>query len=179
MILGRMVGCLETIGIAVFALILGAFGASTLMRHLDERQRVEPEPGAQDTVPPVTRSRIRVEVLNGAGLPGAAERVTELLRRRGFDVVDFGNAERFDHPRTRVLDRVGNPEHAREVAAALQGVPIESVPDSSLYLDVTVIIGRDLEDLLGRAERRSGEGVGWRRRIGRSLDWVRERIPWP
>jgi hypothetical protein len=174
-----MVSCLETVGIAVFALVLGAFGASTLMRHVDGRQMVDSEPGIEDTTPPVSRSRIRVEVRNGAGLPGAAERVTELLRRRGFDVVDFGNADRFDHPRTRVLDRVGNRAYAREVAAALQAVPIESAPDSSLYLDVTVIIGHDLDSLLEGADAGAAKKSRWRQRMEDALEWTRERMPWP
>ena len=84
------------------------------------------------------------------------------LRRRGFDVVDFGNADRFDHERTVVLDRIGRPEYAREVAATFQGLPIESAPDSGLYLDVTVRIGRDLEEVLERADEEAGEVRGWR-----------------
>ncbi len=178
MILGRIAGCLETVGIAVLALVLGAFVASTLMRHVDQRERPDSEPGVEATAPPVSRTRIRVEVRNGAGLPGAAERVTDLLRRRGFDVVDFGNARRFDHERTHVLDRIGNPGYARDVAAVLQGVPIESAPDSSLYLDVTVMIGRDLEEVMERADPGGAEGSGWRRRIERMLDSARERVPW-
>ncbi|MGH7542544.1 MAG: LytR C-terminal domain-containing protein [Gemmatimonadota bacterium] len=167
--LRRAAGCLETIGIAVFALVIGAFAASTLLRHVDGPDRQEVDPGAADTAPPLARARIRVEVRNGSGTAGAAERVTELLRRRGFDVVDFGNADRFDHERTVVLDRIGRPDYAREVAAAFQGLPIESAPDSSLYLDVTVRIGRDLETVLERADEEAAEGGGWRR-------WL-ERIP--
>ncbi|HKY61108.1 MAG TPA: LytR C-terminal domain-containing protein [Gemmatimonadota bacterium] len=167
--LRRAVGCLQTVGIAVFALVIGAFSASTVMRHLDRPRPAEVEPGAADSVPPLSRARIRIEVRNGSGTAGAAERVTEILRRRGFDVVDFGNADRFDYERTVVLDRIGRPEYAREVAAAFQGLPIESAPDSSLYLDVTVRIGRDLEEVLDPADQEAAEGEGWRR-------WLR-RIP--
>ena len=167
--LRQAVGCLETVGIAVFALVIGAFAASTVLRHMDGPGLPEIDPGAGDSAPPLARARIRVEVRNGSGMAGAAERVTELLRRRGFDVVDFGNADRFDHERTVVLDRIGRPEYAREVAAAFQGLPIESAPDSSLYLDVTVRIGRDLEDVLERADEEAGEDRGWR-------GWLR-RIP--
>lgn len=179
MILRRMVGCLEVLGIAVLALVLGTFAASTFMRHVDRREAPETEPGVGDTAPPVSRSRIRIEVRNGAGLPGAAERVTELLRRRGFDVVDFGNAERFDHQRTHVLDRIGNPGHAREVASVLRGVPIESAPDSTLYLDVTVMLGRDLGAVMERADPEAVERPAWRRRIERALEWIRRELPWP
>ena len=167
--LRRATGCMETLGIAVFALAIGAFAASTVLRHVDGPETGPIPPGAADTAPPLARSKIRVEVRNGSGTAGAAERVTELLRRRGFDVVDFGNADRFDHERTVVLDRVGRPDYAREVAAAFQGVPIESTPDSSLYLDVTVRIGRDLEMVLEGADGDAAGDGGWRR-------WL-ERIP--
>lgn len=177
MILGRLAGCIETVGIAVLALVLGAFAASTLMRHLDERETANLEPRMEDTAPSVPRPRIRVEVRNGSGLPGAAERMTELLRRRGFDVVDFGNADRFDHERTHVLDRIGNRAYAREVAAVLQGVPIESAPDSSLYLDVTVMIGGDLDEVMERAVPGETGESGWRRRFESMVEWARERLP--
>lgn len=179
MILKRIGGCLETIGIAVLALVLGAFAASTFLRHLDRPEAASPPPGTEDAPPPASRARIRVEVRNGAGLPGAAERMTDLLRRHGFDVVDFGNADRFDHPRTHVLDRIADPAYAREVAGVLQGVPIESAPDSSLYLDVTVVVGRDLEEVLERADPDGTEARGWRRRVGALLERAREMVPWP
>jgi hypothetical protein len=40
-----------------------------------------------------------------------------------------------------VLDRSGHPEWARLVADALGGGRVESRPDSSRYLDVTVLLG--------------------------------------
>jgi hypothetical protein len=84
--------------------------------------------------------RIRVEVLNATRTRGLARRATRHLRDRGFDVVGMGNA---DAPldSTLVLDRSGHPEWARLVAEALGGAHVESRPDSSRYLDVTVLIG--------------------------------------
>jgi hypothetical protein len=93
-----------------------------------------------DTVVP--SERVRVEVLNGAGVPGLARSVTQQLRRAGFDVVYFGNAPARDS--TVVLDRVGKGEAAAQVARALGGAArVASEPDSALYLDVTVVLGRD------------------------------------
>jgi hypothetical protein len=159
-------GRVETVAIVVFALVLGAFGASTWMRHVGPRT---PSPAATvgDSLapPPVERARIRVQVRNGSGIPGAALEVTEFLREGGFDVVDFGNAEEFDEPRTIVIDRVGAPDRAREVAAALRGVPIRSAVDTTLYLDVTVLVGRDALGLLSGGD---GEDErGWRTWLGR------------
>ncbi len=83
--------------------------------------------------------RIKVEVLNGTKTQGLARRATLYLRGRGFDVVGSGtNSE----PRaaTIVYDRSGHPEWARLVAKAMNA-PVVSRPDSSRYLDVTVILG--------------------------------------
>lgn len=86
-------------------------------------------------------TRIKVEVLNGTRTPGLAKRATRYLRDRGFDVVGSGtNSE----PRatTVVYNRSSNPEWARLVARALNATAV-NLPDSSRYLDVTVILGAD------------------------------------
>lgn len=163
-------GRLETVAIVFFALVLGAFAASTWMRHAG-RERAPAAPSTPDSLapPPVERARIRVEVRNGSGIPGAAADVTAYLRGAGFDVVDFGNAEEFDVTRTTVIDRVGVPERAREVAAALRGVPIRSGPDSTLYLDVTVLVGRDAPGLLSAGGEEEGDSR-WQRWLDRVRD---------
>ena len=84
-------------------------------------------------------TRIKVEVLNGTRTKGLARRATLYLRDRGFDVVGSGtNIE----PRatTVVYNRSSHPEWARLVARALNA-PAVNLPDSSRYLDVTVILG--------------------------------------
>jgi hypothetical protein len=161
-------GCLETAAIVVFALILGAFAASTWMRHLDGEDPPAPDvAGDPLSPPPVEQARIRVQVRNASGIPGAAAEVTEYLRDAGFDVVDFGNADESDRPQTVVVDRLGSPARAREVAAALRGVPIESGIDTTLYLDVTVLVGRDAQGLLEGAGDGDRDRRGWRRWLRR------------
>jgi len=87
--------------------------------------------------------RVRVEVLNAAGVPGLARTVTRRLRERGFDVVYFGNARGFAPDTTVVIDRIGQEGMARDVAAALGVERVQSRPDSTLLLEVTVVIGTD------------------------------------
>ena len=84
--------------------------------------------------------RIRVEVLNATRVRGLARRATMHLRDRGFDVVAVGTS-RETRDTTIVLDRSGHPGWASLVARALGGARVESAPDSSRYLDVTVLIG--------------------------------------
>ena len=95
-------------------------------------------------VPDVTApdsQRVRVEVLNATRTRGLARRVTFYLRGRGFDVVSIGTTSA-QRDSTLVIDRSNHLLWARRVAAAMGGVAVESRPDSTLYVDVTVLVGR-------------------------------------
>lgn len=116
---------------------LVAAGVSVGRRSRVRRSAAAPPAGARapDSV------RIRVEVLNATRIDGLARQATLYLRDRGFDVVEFGTAgEQRDS--TLVLDRSGRPEWARLVARAMDGASMQSRPDSSRYVDVTVLVGR-------------------------------------
>jgi hypothetical protein len=85
--------------------------------------------------------RIRVQVLNTTKTRGLARRATRLLRDRGFDVVEMGTTTPMLDT-TLVLDRSGHAEWAATVATILEPARSVARPDSSRYLDVTVLIGR-------------------------------------
>ena len=85
--------------------------------------------------------RIKVEVLNASKNRGAARRATLLLRDRGYDVVSIGTT-RLQQSGTVVLDRSRHPEWAALIARAVGGKPAER-PDTSRYLDATVVLGSD------------------------------------
>jgi hypothetical protein len=87
--------------------------------------------------------RISVEVLNGAGDAGAAAAVTERLRQMGFDVKTYGNAASFGRETSVVIDRSGRPGAARAVADSLRIGDLTSELEPDLYLDATIILGRD------------------------------------
>ncbi len=92
---------------------------------------------------------LQIEVRNGCGVSGLAATATMFLRERGFDVVEVGDYNRFDVEESVVIDRVGDLEAARKVAAALgmdaSRVRQEVRPD--LYLDASVILGKDYQTL--------------------------------
>lgn len=92
---------------------------------------------------------IQIQVLNGCGVAGVATQFTGKLRRSGFDVVESGNFETFNVEKTFVIDRSGNLENARRVARAL-GISEENIireVASGFYLDATVVIGMDFNQL--------------------------------
>ena len=64
-----------------------------------------------------------------------------MLRDRGFDVVEIGNLGQ-QRDSTLVLDVSGHPDWARRVATVFGQARVEARPDSSRYLDVTVLVGR-------------------------------------
>jgi LytR cell envelope-related transcriptional attenuator len=86
-------------------------------------------------------TRIKVEVLNATKTKGLARRATLYLRDRGFDVVGSGNISE-QRATTIVYDRSSHPAWARLVGRAMNA-PVATRPDSSRYLDVTVLIGAD------------------------------------
>ncbi len=88
---------------------------------------------------------VRVAGLKAGGVAGAARAGTQVLRDAGYDVVFYGNAGSVGGAgdSSAVIDRVGRPELAERVANALDVRRVRSEPDSTLYVDVTVVIGRD------------------------------------
>jgi hypothetical protein len=93
----------------------------------------------QTLTPPA--ERVTIEVRNAGGVSGAARGATERLRSIGYDVVRFGNDDAFDLDRSVVVDRVGDRAMAEAVAQALGIETVESWPDSTLFVDVTVRLG--------------------------------------
>jgi hypothetical protein len=95
----------------------------------------------RNAAPPT--ERVRVEVLNAGGVSGQARAATERLRDLGFDVVNFGNAGTFDRDSSAVVDRVGRAELARAVADLLGVEHVITDLDPNLFVDVTVLLGKD------------------------------------
>ena len=92
---------------------------------------------------------LQLDVLNGCGAKGVSAKFTSYLRAHNFDVVDIRNYRSSHLPQTLVVDRVGNLDAARRVAAAL-GVDQEHIvqqinPD--YFVDVSVVIGLDYAQL--------------------------------
>ena len=144
-------------GVVVGVLLLvGALLGSVLLEWGDRRG----SPGIPADRAPLTQdasaregARVSLEVLNGAGDRGAAERMSERLRDMGFDVKTFGNASSFDQVRTVLLDRSGRTGAAQSIADSLRGVPVRAEPAPELYLDATLLLGADWRDVLARASR--------------------------
>ncbi len=105
-----------------------------------------------DTTKSVTNQpnlTIQLDVQNGTPEKGAASKFTDYLRKNGIDVVEIGNYKTKDIDKTLVIDRIGDNNKAKKVAVLL-GVNERNIIqqiNNSLYLDVSVVIGKDFTEL--------------------------------
>ena len=93
--------------------------------------------------------RIQINVLNGSGRMRMAQKFTDYLRMRKFDVVDMENYKDTTVARTFIIDRVGDSVSAHKIAYAL-GVAdscIRREIDTEEYVKADLVIGRDFEKL--------------------------------
>ena len=93
---------------------------------------------------------IKIEVLNGCGIKGIAAKTSEYLRsNHRIDVIRSDNADRYDYPNTLIIGRNENLEKILLVSKSF-GVSIDNKnivrhePNESLGVDVTVILGKDI-----------------------------------
>lgn len=140
---------LQTLGIfvtliAVAALVGSlAWGVWEHFRAPESAVPSVPVDSARPVPAAAPATRVRVEVLNATTTSGLARTATNVLRDRGFDVVNFGNAPTGTPQQSVVIDRVGNLEQAQQVADALGIARVESRRDPGLILEVTVVLGGD------------------------------------
>ena len=90
------------------------------------RRRRSPARPLRQTGPPLRTppENIRVEVLNGSGVPGAATRLAERLQAGGFVVTGVGTADRDDYTTTTVRHDPAYDESGRTLSAAVSGSTI-------------------------------------------------------
>lgn len=126
----------------LLALVLAGAGYFAWTRYGPAQSSIFNQTRLGSTESPVPPGvRIKVEVLNATSVPGLARRAAMFLRDRGFDVVGTGTAAD-KRSTTLILDRSGHPDWATLLAKAIPA-KIEARPDSTRYLDVTVLLGDD------------------------------------
>ncbi|MGD2206777.1 MAG: LCP family protein [Anaerolineae bacterium] len=87
----------------------------------------------------------RIAVQNGTSEPNFAARVAATLMEQGFQVVEFGDADRLDYPRTVIVDYTGKTYTLERLVETFQVTP-ENVRHSAnlrSQIDIRVIVGQD------------------------------------
>ena len=93
---------------------------------------------------------IKVEILNGCGIKGIAARASEFLRsEHRIDVIRSDNANNYNYSKTIIIGRNEDLEKILSVSKAFDisinnKNRIQHVPDETLGVDVTIILGKDI-----------------------------------
>ena len=93
--------------------------------------------------------------MNGCGVSGVAEKLTDHLRSNNIDVVNLGNYRSFEIENSIIIGRNEKIRNA-EIVAAIVGLDNQSIiqqinPD--YLLDVTFVLGKDYRDLIPLKKR--------------------------
>ncbi len=146
-------------GIGVLVLLNIVLIGSAAYKFAFKEKKITRAPSAvvQKNAVPSVRSvpsskKIRVELLNGCGVPGLAMSFSKYLRQSGFDVVDTKNYSSFNVRNTLVIDRASKKlQNAKRVAAALgiKTAYIQPKMNPDLQVEVTVVLGADFTKLKG------------------------------
>jgi LCP family protein required for cell wall assembly len=94
----------------------------------------------------VKQEAARVLVLNGTSSTTLAERTARILQAQGFQVTAYGNADRFDYPKTVLIDYNGTKDATVTALAQLFHVDPENIRHSTNVksdVDLRVILGAD------------------------------------
>jgi hypothetical protein len=91
-----------------------------------------------------------VQVLNGCGAEGAANRVADFLRAKGFDVKDIGNASAWNHQSTMIISRSADMGLANGIEKLLKTGKVVLIRNGDSMYDVTVVAGPDFEERIKR-----------------------------
>ena len=133
--------------------------AEPLFRAIREDNKLpEPPRPRGPNVKPVPPAQTRVNVYNGAGIAGIAQRTADQLADRGFQIVKIGTTKK-RYARTQVLYGPGAERQAARMAIAVPGAQTRlwhSAAPGQVYL----VIGRNgakLRNLRPKVPRVAGE----------------------
>ncbi|MBA4406405.1 hypothetical protein C0389_03935 [bacterium] len=138
------INLLLNISIFLLAALIIYMGYSIFIKISNDPDKLEAQLSDQ-----IASEIIQVEVLNGCGASGVADRFTDFLRTNNIDVVKTGNYISDDVSESLVIDRSGNMANALKAAKTL-GIKKENVIqqlNKDYFLDVSIVIGRDYFNL--------------------------------
>jgi len=132
-------------------------GAQVLIPRRDEIRAVvdeifgEPAQVAEEEIEEdkakLAEEGAKIIVHNGSTAGNLAAQTSAFLKEHGLQVVEFGNAERFDYPTTTIVDFTGK-EYTVQYLARLLNISednIQPFTGSHSEIDIRLIIGADFQ----------------------------------
>ena len=87
----------------------------------------------------------RIAIQNGTSEPNFAARVAASLMEQGFQVVEFGDADRTDYPNTVLVDYTGKNYTLERLVEMFQVAPdnVRYSPNLRSQIDIRIVVGQD------------------------------------
>ncbi len=87
----------------------------------------------------------RIAVQNGTSEPNFAARVAAMLMEEGYQVVEFGDADRLDYVSTVIVDYTGKTYTLERLVERFQVLPenVRSSTNLRSQIDIRIIVGQD------------------------------------
>jgi hypothetical protein len=87
----------------------------------------------------------RIAIQNGTSEPNFAARVAAALIQQGFQVVEFGDADRTDYPNSVIVDYTGKELTLQRLIEIFQVTPenVRHSPNLRSQVDIRIIVGQD------------------------------------
>jgi len=91
-------------------------------------------------------SGMKLEVLNGNAMFGIANRVAKDLELQGFEIVNIGNADRFDYEKTKIIVYSKKVNLDNEFKKLFNDFEIVNENQTNTNLDLVIILGKDMTE---------------------------------
>jgi hypothetical protein len=87
----------------------------------------------------------RIAVQNGTSEPNFAARVAAILMEQGYQVVEFGDADRLDYPASVLVDYTGKTFTMEKLIEYFRVTPenVRHSPNLRSQIDIRIIVGQD------------------------------------
>jgi len=86
--------------------------------------------------------KVRIEVWNASGKTKLAEKVTWILRKQGFDVINYGTFST-RQKKTLIKDLTGDLRSAQKISEIISCGEVITRYDDKRYVDISVTLGED------------------------------------
>lgn len=98
----------------------------------------------------LAREGARVAVQNGTSEPNYAARVAAMLMEKGYQIVEFGDADRLDYANTVIVDYTEKVYTLERLVEKFQVAPenLRHSPNLRSQVDIRIIVGEDFRQTL-------------------------------
>ena len=144
---GAMLGIALAVGVSLVVLVRGPQTFTSMIP-------AKPTPTVAPTVIPtaapvvvVSRSEVRIKVLNGGGVVGAGSKMKAFLEEKGYTVSDVANADAYTYETTEIKVKAGSDAIGKMLSDDLKadyslGSTSATLAESASY-EAEVIVGKE------------------------------------